>query len=132
MIGEETAGQPAWIVFVERPQARRKLARAAAMLFDMPTGFLWIEPSFFDEPGYRSAPAMHVARCEVTKAGGERWTFAGEMSGSVERYEVGDDADIVGGLEWFVTEFLPAQKETLAELRASVAKRLRDEGVEIL
>jgi hypothetical protein len=131
MLSDATAAHPAWIVYL-RWGSDRLMARPAAFVFDTPTGFLWIEPSYFDEPGYRSAPAMHVARCEVTQAVGERWTFVGEMSGAVERYGIGEDTDIVSGLEWFATEFLPSQKKTLAELRASVAEKLRREAVNIL
>jgi hypothetical protein len=127
-----TASHPGWLVFID-DEGSRQFVRPAVFVFETPTGFLWIEPGFYNEPGTNSAPQMHSIDAVVTQERPGRWSFAGERSGSVLRYDFGEDADLVGDcLEWFANEFLPGQKKTLAELRASVAEQLRSEQVEIL
>lgn len=132
MLSEATAAHPAWIVFIRRG-TDRPMARPAAFVFDTPTGFLWIEPGYYNEPGTNSSPQIHMIDAIVEQSSIERWTFAGARTGAIEKYEIGEDADIVGdALEWFATRFLPSQPESLSELRIAVAERLREEGVQIL
>lgn len=132
MLSQATAEHPGWLIFLDKEDGRQSV-RPAVFVFDTPTGFLWIEPGYYNEPGTNSAPQMHQIDAVVTQASRSGWRFVGSQSGAVLRYDFGEDADLVGDcLEWFLNEFLPGQERTLAELRASIEEQLRSEKVEIL
>ncbi len=132
MLSKATASHPGWIIFIYQDSGR-PMARPAAFVFNTPNGFLWIEPGYYNEPGTNSSPQLHIVEAIIEQSSSERWTFSGKRTGAIEKYGIGEDADIVGdALEWFATKFLPSQPKTLAQLRSAIAECLREEGVRIL
>lgn len=95
--------------------------RPACFVFDTPTGLLWVEPSFFDQPV--SAPAVHEIVGTV-ETDGITVEFEGSMSGHLAKYRPEMAPTMGRALDWWLNEYVPASGKTIAEHRADVAASL--------
>lgn len=101
----------------------RPLYRPACFVFDIPGGFAWVEPAYFDAPV--SAPAVHETQATVEDFLAVSVAFEGRpFSGEMKEYRPEDGAVMGEALDWWLGEYVPASGKTIAELRAWAAERL--------
>lgn len=115
-IGEATKDHAGWIIALDWDGGL--LAMPAAMIIDTPTGFAWVDPSaYMAQPS--SMRPVHFMDGAYRQTSDKAWSFVGRLTGRINRYVAGEDADIAPSLEWFATVWLPGQSLTLAQVRAN-------------
>lgn len=112
----DTSGLRGLVLVIER-HGGENMMRPACFVIDTPRGFVWVEPSYYDEPGSRSAPPMHEFIGTVERAGPSVWNLRGNFNGQLSEYEPEDDAELGDCMRWWLNEYLPASGKTIDELR---------------
>ena len=90
------------LVFIETDGTGRGMIRPAAFVYQTPTGFGWVEPSYADPFG-AALPALHFRNGEPRPAAGGGFKLITRDAEIVTVVPYGDDDKILVGdsLEWF-------------------------------
>ncbi len=112
------------LVFIETDGTGRGIIRPAAFVYQTPTGFAWVEPSYADPWGAVS-PAQHFRDGESREEVGGGFRMVTKDAETVVVLPYQDDPDLVGdSLEWFARHLEETGKDWATErerIRALVA-----------
>lgn len=126
-IETETQGWRAAIVMV-RQGGLWHSPRPAVFLFDTPTGWCWVEPSYATPEG-ASTFALHEREGQPERISGHWAHGSGAERIEVTEYDDETDEDLIGDqVRWFES-YLVAVGRTRDEERARVRAELADAGV---